>query len=134
MLWATVAPWRDLGGLVDERLRWLAAALVCTGLPIGLTIGGIARDAAERDGRRTHARLARAILYPVLVSGAAVGVALRVAGAPDGASAAVAGVLAYWAGLDLAFAAFPLMAGKPYRFVRALDALPVARERPAGRR
>ena len=64
VLYAVAAPWRSLGGLVDERLRWLEYFVLLAGLSIGFTIGRFGRDAAEASPGRTHARFVRYLLYP----------------------------------------------------------------------
>jgi hypothetical protein len=47
--------------------------------------------------------------------------ALTALGRRDSVGVVVTAFLAYWAGLDLAFGAVPLMEGKPYRFLHPLD-------------
>ncbi len=121
ILWTFAAPWRKLGGLVDERLRWLEYAALFSALSVGLTIGGAGREAAESGRGRTHAGFLRRALYPVGVSTAATLVAFQCLDWRDGAGIVASAFLAYWAGLDLAFGAFPLMAGRCYRFDRPLD-------------
>lgn len=134
VLYVVAAPWRHLGGLVDERLRWLEWFVLVTALPIGFTAGRFARDAAEHDGRRTHSRLLRLVLYPPAILTAAVLIALTAIGERGSIGVVATAFLSYWAGLDIAFGAVPLMEGKSYRFDRALEAEPVVAERaPASR-
>lgn len=126
VLYAVAAPWRSLGGLVDERLRWLEYFVLLAGLSIGFTIGRFGRDAAEAYPSRTHARFVRFLLYPPAALTAAGLVVLTAVGERGPAGVAVTAFLAYWAGLDLAFGAVPLMEGKSYRFERPLDLEPLA--------
>ena len=53
---------------------------------------------------------------------------LRALGRDDVIGVVVTGFLAYWAGLDLAFGAWPLMTGRSYRFTSGID--PPAEEDP----
>jgi hypothetical protein len=121
VLYVVAAPWRSLGGLVDERLRWLEYVVLLAGISIGFTIGRFGRDAALSDARRTHARFLRYLLYPPAAITAAGLVVLTALGERGAAGVVVTAFLAYWAGLDLAFGAVPLMEGKSYRFERPLD-------------
>ncbi len=130
LLYAVAAPWRDLGGIVDERLRWLEGFVLLSALSIGFTIGRFGRDSAEDGSGRTHARFLRFLLYPPALLTAAGLIALTALGQRGATGVAVSGFLAYWAGLDLAFGAVPLMEGRPYRFDRPLDPEPGRRERP----
>ena len=122
VLWAVSAPWGDLGGVVHERLRWLQSVALYTVPPAGFTAGQLARDVARSDPRWTHARTVRFVLYPPLLAAALVMAVLQALGLPDAAGVVLTGVLAYWAGLDAAFAAWPLARGQDYGFTRALNA------------
>ncbi len=132
VLWIVAAPWRSLGGLVDERLRWLEYVGLFSALSVGLTVGGLGRDAAEGNPGWTHARFLRRALYPAGATTAVALAVLQVLGLRDAAGVAVTALLAYWAGLDLSFGALPLMAGRSYRFDRPLDP-PTLDARPRGR-
>jgi hypothetical protein len=125
VLWTFAAPWRNLGGLVDERLRWLEDVALFSALSVGLTVGGFGRDAAESGPEWTHVRLLRRALFPLGAAAAVSLVALQALGLRDVGGIVVTGLLAYWAGVDLAFGAFPLMAGRCYRFERPLDPPPL---------
>ena len=46
LLWRLVEPWMGLGGLVDERLRWLVGVALGGGALLGWTGGELARPAA----------------------------------------------------------------------------------------
>ena len=121
VLCTVASPWKNLGGLVDERLRWLERVALVTAPPIGFTIGQFARDAAVRDPRWTHLRLLRVLLYPLGVLTAASLTLLLATDHRDPIGVITSGFLAYWAGLDSAFGAVPLLWGKSYRFERPLD-------------
>ncbi len=139
VLYVVAAPWRSLGGLVDERLRWLEWCVLVTALPISFTAGRFARDAAVAGEKWTHLRLLRILLYPAAVLTAVGLVVLTWIGQRGPIGVVATGFLAYWAGLDLAFGAVPLMEGKSYRFDHALDPeheprIPVWEEAVSGRR
>lgn len=134
VLWAVAAPWRDLGGLESEFLRWLEGAGLATGAILGFTIGRFARDAALGHPVRTHASLLRVVFYPLAGITAAALVALSWAGERGPVGVVASAFLAYWAGLDLAMGAVPLMEGRTYSFTRPLprEAEPPAGARPPG--
>jgi len=114
VLKSVVDPWRELGGVVDERLRWLERAALVAGIPIGFTAGRIARDRAATKGT-SFARVAHDLGMPAALSTAAALVALKLAGADDGVGIVVTAWLSLQAGLDVALGALPLMEGKPLR-------------------
>ncbi len=118
VLYAVAAPWRRLGGLESELLRWLEWVALSGGVLAGLAIGRFARAAAEASGRPTHANLVRAVLYPPALLTAAALVAWSFAGERGPVGVAFTAFLAYWAGLDVAFGALPLMEGKPWAWER----------------
>ncbi len=120
VLYAMAEPWRHMGGLVDERLRWLEGLVLPTGLVIGLVVGGFARDAVRPGRRRCHAGLLRYLLLPpatLTAAGLLVLVGLELS---DPIGVVTSAFLAYWAGLDLAIGAWPLASGRPYRFTRPI--------------
>jgi hypothetical protein len=121
VLWAVAAPWRNLGGLESERLRWLEWCVLTVGLALGFTMGRLARDWAVAGAGRTHARALRVALYPPAIVAAAALVVLSVTGERGPVGVVATAFLSYWAGLDVAFGAVPLMEGKPYAFARPLD-------------
>lgn len=120
LLGALHAPWGDLGGRVDERLRWLNRVVVCLAVPAGIPIGAWARERCLEGSRLTHWRTLRLLLLPALTATAVVATTLQLLGHRDAASVVIGGVLAYWAGLDAGFAAWPLTHGRGYRFDRPL--------------
>ena len=124
LLYAVAAPWRHLGGVEDERLRWLEAAVLLTGLSLGFTLGCLGRRAVLEMRGRSYARLLRWALIPPAALTALSIVGLTALGARGPAAVVVTALLAYWAGLDLAFGALPLMEGRSCRFDSALEPEP----------
>lgn len=127
-LYAVAAPWRRLGGLESETLRWLEWTVLELGLILGFTVGRFARDRMEARAA-THVGVARVLLYPPAAVAAVALVALRVAGERGPVGVVTTVFLAYWAGLDLAVGAVPLMEGRSYAFARPPDDAPA---RPDG--
>lgn len=121
VLWAFAAPWRNLGGLESERLRWLEWWALCTGIALGLTMGAGARDWARSGVGRTHALALRVALYPPGIVAAIALVALASVGERGPVGVVATAFLSYWGGFDAAFGAVPLMEGKSYAFARPLD-------------
>jgi len=119
-LYAFARPWNDLGGWVDERTRWSAWSALLWGATAGFAIGRLGRRASVETGKVTHALLLRSVLVPVAAAVAAALVVLRRIGLDDPAAATVLGLLAYWAGIDIAYGAVPLMDGEAYALVRPL--------------
>jgi hypothetical protein len=121
VLWAVAAPWRNLGGLESERLRWLEWWSLCAGLVLGFTMGAGAREWAQNGVGRTHALALRLALYPPGLVAAIALVALSSVGERGPVGVVATAFLAYWGGFDAAFGAVPLMEGRPYAFARPLD-------------
>ena len=121
VLWAVAAPWRNLGGLESERLRWLEWWALCSGIALGFTLGRGARDWARSGVGRTHALALRVALYPPGLVAAVALVALTIVGERGPVGVVATAFLAYWGGFDVAFAAVPLMEGESYAFSRPLD-------------
>ena len=115
LLYVVAAPWRDLGGVEDERLRWLEAAVLLTGLCLGFTLGTLGRRAVLATRGHTYARLLRWALVPPAALTALAIAGLTALHARGPAGVVVTALLAYWAGLDLAFGAVPLMEDRPER-------------------
>ena len=123
------SPWRALGGVVDERLRWLEWVVLAGGPPIGFTVGRFAREAAEENPRWTYPHVVRGCLLPPASLTALTMLALAAAGVDDPIGVVLTAFLSYWAGLDLAFGALPLMEGKP--IASALRVAPEIARSPA---
>jgi len=122
-LYVLAAPWRAVIGLVDELARWSAWLALYAGLIAGAVVGRVARLAAEEGGDWTWRRLARAALGPAaVVSVSALGM-LAMFGPPDWIGVVVLALASWWAGLDLAFGAVPLLDGRPCPVSRPLTCL-----------
>lgn len=110
--------WSKLGGLVDEHVRWCARMGLALGPVVGWALGLHARELAGWGSGRSHAGLLRLFWIP---PGAIVAIALAgltVEGRHDEARALFGTLCGYWAGFDAAIAAWPLLCGRPYRFIR----------------
>jgi len=110
--------WSQLGGLVDERLRWWARVGLSAGPVIGYTAGIHAREMAGWGSGRSHASLLRVFWLPPAVLTALLILKMTMTGMHDEARATFGALLAYWAGFDTAIAAWPLACGRPYRFLK----------------
>ena len=127
-------PWRRLGGIVDERLRWLEWVALVIGIPIGFTAGRYALERAEARDVSTYVHAARRVWFPLAVSTAAVMSALYVAGACDPIGVVLTAFLSYWAGADVAMGVLPLISPAPSESPRRSRARPPRpAERSAGR-
>jgi hypothetical protein len=123
LLYLIHSPWRELGGLVSERLRWSESFVLPLGLAVGCFAGRLGRRAARPTTGHCHASLLRVLMLPPAALAAAGLLALRLADWTDPIGVVFAAFAAYWAGLDLAFGAYPLMMGEHYSFTR-----PIARQ------
>jgi len=121
ILYLVASPWRRLGGLEDESLRWLEGFVLLAGVSVGFTLGRFGRDMAAGGIGRTHLQFLRFVLYPPALLTAAGLVVLSFLEKRGAIGVAVSGFLAYWAGLDLAFGAVPLLEGKDYSLRRPLE-------------
>ncbi len=121
--------WAKLGGCVDERIRWWARLGLGVGPVIGCTVGAIARDLARWGGGRSHASLLRVFWVPPALAAAAVMLVTTVNEHPDAARGVLGLFCGYWAGFDVAMAAWPLACGRPYRFVREIPPEPAPETR-----
>lgn len=121
ILWAVAAPWRKLGGLESERLRWLEWWALSAGLALGYTLGQGMREWVLEGNGRTHARALRLIFYPPAAVTAVALIVLAIWGDRGPVGVAATAFLSYWAGLDVAFGAIPLMEGRSYALTRPLD-------------
>ena len=99
LLYLSVRPWRDLGGLVSERSRWWVRLALYAGLALGVTAGEIVRGPAGR--RRNAARFGRRLrwlLYPAALVGTAGMLLLQITGRHDSIGIVLTGLLSYTAG------------------------------------
>ncbi len=104
LLYLSVRPWRDLGGLVSERSRWLVRLALYAGLAAGCTAGEIARGPAGRArdiagfGRRL-----RWLLYPAALAATAGMLLLQATGRRDPIGILLTGLLSYTAGASTSY-------------------------------
>lgn len=99
-------PWRSLGGLVDERVRWLEWVVVPVGIALGATAG--------RSGREAGGASVRLLLYPPGVAAALALAALESVGEADRIGVVLTVLLSYGFGLDLVLGAAPLLEGRGF--------------------
>lgn len=121
VLYAVAAPWRQLGGLESERLRWMEWWALFGGVTLGFGIGREVRTWALSGLGRTYARALRVVFYPPVAMTAIALVALSFHGERGPVGVVATAFLSYWAGLDVAFGAVPLMEGRSWRLTRELD-------------
>ena len=121
VLWIVASPWRHLGGLVDDRLRWLQRFVLGAGFVVGWQLGAWGRWAARPGTGRSHASQVRWLLWPLAAASATGLAVLRFSGSADPIGVVLTGFLSYWAGLDLAFGAWPLVRGQPYSLTGSID-------------
>lgn len=133
VLYAVAAPWRRLGGLEPELLRWLEWWALCGGLAVGYAAGRAARDWALGGIGRTCAAALRVVFYPPTLLTAVALVVLSIAGERGPIGVAVTAFLSYWAGMDVALGAVPMMDGRSYRLLRPLDPEAAAEDDDAAR-
>ena len=124
VLYLVTYPWKHLGGLVSEQLRWTEWFVLGIGFIAGSTVGVFCRDAARPGTGRSHASLLRFVWLPVAATTAAAMLTLVCVGQRDAIGVVLTAFLAYWAGLDLSIGAVPLMQGRSYSFRRAIEPLP----------
>lgn len=120
VLYLVVAPWWDLGGLVDERLRWLEWFVLSSGLSTGLFIGRSGRRLAVTRTGHVHLMFLRAFLYPMAILTAILLICLAATGHRGPVGIALTAFLAYWAGMDLSYCAVPLLDGRQYSLTSAI--------------
>ena len=116
LLYEVDRPWRDLGGVLSERMRWLERFVLGTAFVAGCLAGTLARDATEdAPDSRPMRVFRRAWLGPACFV-AVLLVWLESRGDWPWILLVLAGWLGYWSGLDVACGAWPLL-----RTERALD-------------
>jgi hypothetical protein len=120
ILWLIVSPWRELGGVVSERWRWLEWLVLGWCPVLGCHVASIGRRRARFGSGLSHARMLRMVLVPPAALTAAALLVLRCLENEEAVGVLVTGFLAYWAGLDLALGGWPLAQGDPYSFLGPL--------------
>jgi hypothetical protein len=112
--WAAVLiaadrPWRELGGILGERMRWLERFVLGAALVAGSVAGAFLRDAAGDPARAGPGRLLRGLWVAPSAAAACVLVCLELRGAWPWILLVVAAWVGYGAGLDVTWRAWPLV-------------------------
>ena len=105
LLLALHAPWRALGGIAGERLRWLERWALAGGVIVGAWAGAELRS---RGGR-----LVRPALLAPVAAAALAALGLELAGAGLGALVAASAATAYVAGFDVGYRIWPVSLARP---------------------
>jgi len=104
LVYLSVRPWRDLGGLVSERSRWWVRLALYGGLALGHATGEIVRGpAGRRRNAATFGRRLRWLLYPAALAGTAGMLLLQTTGRHDSIGILLTGLLAYAAGASTSY-------------------------------
>jgi hypothetical protein len=96
LLYMIHSPWRELGGIVSERMRWSERFVLPMSVVIGCYAGSVCRS---------HALLPPAALAAVVM------LALKIMRLNDVIGVVFTAFAAYWAGVDIAGGAYPMMMG-----------------------
>ncbi len=102
-------PWRDLGGCVSERLRWLEKFALMSGLLFGITVGWMALDLLRPGSGRRRGTMLRGLFYPAASMAAVTMATMAIVGVDDPICVVLTAIVAYGAGVDLSFGAIPLI-------------------------
>jgi hypothetical protein len=124
-------PWHELGGTLSERMRWLERVVLGAAFVVGCFVGAYVRDRASSLGGRSHLDSLRRVWIPPAAISAAVLVTLQCVGQWPWILLVLTGFVAYWAGLDAAVGAWPLVRGDVSRPAGRIE--PVTRRDLAGR-
>lgn len=108
-LWLAGTPWRELGGLIDERTRWLGRFVVGPGLALG-ALGGWYGRQGLRAGR-PWPRQARRLAWPLL-GGLALALAVATALGENVVGIVLSAGSALVAGADVSFRVWPQLHGR----------------------
>jgi hypothetical protein len=114
------APWSNLGGIVSERMRWYERATLGSATIAGALAGAMGRAWASRPGGPSHAVQSRWLWLPPAVLTTAIVAAAELRGDWALTLVTLVGFVSYWAGLDVAFGAWPLARGELYAFLRPI--------------
>lgn len=113
VLHLVASPWKDLGGIVDERLRWFHRFTLLMGVASGIVAGMHVRETAEHRTPSHRRRWYRIAWYVLAGSAAVLMICLAVSSHREGEIGIVfTGFLAAWAGLDGGHAIYPLLHGR----------------------
>ncbi len=102
-------PWRDLGGCVSERLRWLEKFALMSGLLFGITVGWMALDLLGPGTGRRRGTVLRYLFYPAASVTAVTMGTMAIVGMDDPIGVVLTAIVAYGAGVDVSFGAIPLI-------------------------
>ncbi len=109
LLFGVHDPWNALGGIASERVRWGESFAIVVLFQIGCVTGAFAEDARDRSEPR---RLWLSHILPLAIALLAL-VVFEARGETYRGLAVLSGTLAYCAGFDARFAAWPRMHGRP---------------------
>jgi hypothetical protein len=98
VLFAVALPWRHLGGLVDERLRWLERVVLLSSLWLGFCAARWGAP-AQADGAANTRLGLRLLFYPPAILSAVGIVTLRLMGAVDAVGIPLTALAAWGAGV-----------------------------------
>lgn len=105
-LYLVASPWEHLGGIVSERLRWLARFVLGSGLIVGFSLG---RWMRELPRGHSYLGFARCLLYPAGLLAASGLILLQLGGQQNRVGIVFTAWMAYWCGVDAACGALPLL-------------------------
>jgi hypothetical protein len=101
LLYTVATSWRELGGIVGERLLWLARFGALTGVACGVIAARYALEVVEPDSPRATLRMLRLLFYPVGATATVALAALWIARRDDTIGVVLTVFLAYAAGIWL---------------------------------
>jgi len=112
VLYLVASPWKELGGIVDERLRWFHRFGLCMGLAAGAIAGRHGRETGA--GRvRYRRRWYRIAWYSLGAGTALLMITLTMTPPRNGEIGIVlTAFLASWAGIDFGWLIFPMLHGR----------------------
>jgi|GEM_PF-2775123 len=110
-LYLVASPWRELGGLITERVRWFGWFVLYSGVVLGFALGDYIREALPPEMPRDYLRLMRRMLFLPAALTAIWLIVLQPLGQRDVAGVVFTAFLSYWAGIDVSLGAMPWMEG-----------------------
>ncbi|MBD3868058.1 MAG: hypothetical protein IFK94_08030 [Acidobacteria bacterium] len=112
IVYLVASPWRELGGIVDERLRWFHRFSLCMGFAAGAIAGNHGRETGAGRGPAYRRRWYRAAWYPLATVTAVLMVALALSPPREGEiGILLTAFLASWAGIDSGWSIYPMLHG-----------------------
>jgi hypothetical protein len=107
------SPWKDLGGIVDERLRWFHRFSLCMGLAAGAIAGNHGREYGAGRGRSYRRRWYRTAWYSLASITAVLMVVLATTPPREGEiGVLLTAFLASWCGIDCGWSIYPMLHGR----------------------